>query len=181
MLPRAALISLLLFSWLFAGSAAAGIDLTKLPDTEAPLASVKFLSAADGEKLAYRQYIPRNARASVVLLHGVGFHSGIGLQHLAYPLAAEHDIAVYTPDLRGHGRSAGDALAPPKVATLWSDMDTVLNYVRSQDKVRPLVVVAPLKCCSVAAELSGMEGNATAGWDRAAFSRPWSSRRALPE
>lgn len=135
-------VYLSLVGWLFAGSVTANIDLTRLPDTEVPLATAKFLSAEDGEKLAYRQYIPRNAKASVVLLHGVGFHSGIGLQHLAFPLAAEHDVAVYTPDLRGHGRSAGDALSPGRVNTLWQDMDTVLNFVRSQDKVRPLVIVA---------------------------------------
>lgn len=139
---RISTIYLMLFCWLLAGHVTADIDLTRLPDTDVPLASTKFLSAEDGEKLAYRQYIPRDARASVLLLHGVGFHSGIGLQHLAYPLAAEHNVAVYTPDLRGHGRSAGDALTPGRVTTLWKDMDTVLNYVRSQDKVRPLVVVA---------------------------------------
>lgn len=139
---KAVLFAFMLLTVSFAALANAAIDLSKLPSKQIPLADVRFISASDGQYLAYRQYVPRNAEASAIVLHGVGFHSGIGLQYLAYPLASKHRIAVYTPDLRGHGRSAGDGLSPIKTTTLWIDLDTIIEFVRSQNKSRPLIIVA---------------------------------------
>jgi non-heme chloroperoxidase len=59
--------------------------------------------ARDGTRLSYRHY-PSQSNKIVILLHGSGWHSQYFL-----PLArfiSSHSLAqVYTPDLRGHGRT----------------------------------------------------------------------------
>lgn len=70
-----------------------------------------FLQAADGVRLYYRQYQPRDAgssgvaRLSVLCLHGLTRNSK-DFEGLAHALGARY--RVLTPDLRGRGRSGYD-------------------------------------------------------------------------
>jgi alpha-beta hydrolase superfamily lysophospholipase len=61
--------------------------------------------AEDGAKLGYR-FIPAKSETAplVILIHGSGWHGG-SYQWLARQIAANGDIAVAIPDLRGHGPS----------------------------------------------------------------------------
>jgi len=71
-------------------------DFTKVPE-------LKYFTARDNSKLAYREYIVKNEKKTVVLIHG---SSGSSLS--MHPLAEylyEHGITVYSPDVRGHGGS----------------------------------------------------------------------------
>jgi alpha-beta hydrolase superfamily lysophospholipase len=61
--------------------------------------------ATDGIEIVYRRWIPDKAAGSVIIIHGIGEHSG-RYTELAEALAAKK-IAVFAPDLRGHGRSGG--------------------------------------------------------------------------
>lgn len=67
-------------------------------------ASPEFLDSDDGVRLACRRYIPPKPRATVLFYHGGGAHSGLGYQHLGNGLQTQFNIAVYSPDIRGHGR-----------------------------------------------------------------------------
>jgi len=68
----------------------------ELPDPET-------LTASDGVTLSYRRYTPIAPRAVVLFYHGGGAHFGAGYQFLESGLKNEFDIAVYMPDIRGHG------------------------------------------------------------------------------
>jgi acylglycerol lipase len=72
------------------------------------LAAIQTLRASDDIALAYRAYLPAEPTAVVVFYHGGGAHSGAGYAHLAAGLRDGPEVAVYTPDIRGHGESAGE-------------------------------------------------------------------------
>jgi len=61
--------------------------------------------AEDGSELGYR-YLPAKSDNAplVILVHGSGWHGG-SYQWLARQIAANGDIAVAIPDMRGHGPS----------------------------------------------------------------------------
>jgi len=67
------------------------------------LPELKSFKARDGTRLAYRHY-PAESDKIVILLHGAGWHSRYFLP-LAEFIISEDLAQVYTPDLRGHGRS----------------------------------------------------------------------------
>ncbi len=60
--------------------------------------------ASDGRSLFYRFRAPRQPAGIVLLLHGYAEHSG--RHEWVVTRLAEAGLAVYAPDLRGHGRSA---------------------------------------------------------------------------
>ncbi len=60
--------------------------------------------ASDGRSLFYRFQVPARPAGVVLLLHGYAEHSG--RHQWAMARLAEAGLAVYAPDLRGHGRSA---------------------------------------------------------------------------
>lgn len=65
---------------------------------------------ADGLTLATRRWMPHEQpKAAVVIVHGIGDHSG-RFAHVAAHLML-HDYEVYAFDLRGHGRSEGEPRA----------------------------------------------------------------------
>jgi alpha-beta hydrolase superfamily lysophospholipase len=67
-----------------------------------------FFSASDGVGLFAREWFPEEpsqVRATVVLVHGIGEHSG-RYSHVAEFLS-QRSISVLGFDLRGHGRSQG--------------------------------------------------------------------------
>ncbi|MCC7413784.1 MAG: alpha/beta fold hydrolase, partial [Gammaproteobacteria bacterium] len=76
--------------------------------------------------------------ASLVFLHGGGAHSGATYPHLATALSRDHAIAVHTPDLRGHGVSAGARGDAPSPRRVWCDIDAIVRHVRARDPDLPL-------------------------------------------
>ena len=67
------------------------------------LPELKSYTARDGTQLAYRHYSAESDKI-IILLHGAGWHSRYFLP-LAKFISSEGLAQVYTPDLRGHGRS----------------------------------------------------------------------------
>lgn len=76
------------------------------PDGPGLLRSHAYLEGAGGVRLFYRSWSPPGGSdAAVLLVHGLGDHSGRWAS-TAEALASA-GLAVHAPDLRGHGRSRG--------------------------------------------------------------------------
>lgn len=109
-------------------------QLRKEVENASPPAQPIFVPATDGVSIAVRIYrTPTPAKANLVFYHGGGAHSGAGYQLLAQHLAAEHNIQVYTPDLRGHGQSGGPRGDSPSPLQIYEDVDSVLDFVRQEN------------------------------------------------
>jgi len=64
-----------------------------------------IFTGADGVKIFYRHYPADSERARMVIVHGLGEHSGRYANVLGRVLPM--GISVWMPDLRGHGQSEG--------------------------------------------------------------------------
>ena len=96
-----------------------------LPDTE-------ILAASDGVALAYRRYPLASPRAALLFYHGGGAHSGAGYQWLGSGLRSESSVAVYMPDLRGHGASGGPRGDAPSPGQLWADVGRFIGLIHAE-------------------------------------------------
>lgn len=65
----------------------------------------KFIHSFDGTRLYTHCYVPIKTTANLLVVHGVGEHSG-RYKSLLKPMM-DTGIALYFYDLRGHGRSEG--------------------------------------------------------------------------
>jgi alpha-beta hydrolase superfamily lysophospholipase len=138
------------------------------------------LQAADGLALFVRRFdpdLPREPRATVQLLHGMGEH-GARYERLAHALCAD-GFAVFVPDCRGHGETArsSDELGHFAEARGWeklvADVGALAARIRELVPGRPRVLVGhsmgsflALDCLTqfgdtwAAAVLSGSSGGA---------------------
>jgi len=100
------------------------------PDSETVVAS-------DGVELSVAVYEPNDnvmneVGIAFVFYHGGGAHSGAGYQDLARNLSQVYGIAVYLPDIRGHGNSGGPRGDSPSKEQVWMDVDSVLEFVTAR-------------------------------------------------
>jgi acylglycerol lipase len=94
----------------------------------------KFL-AADGTEIyrqSWRSELP--ARAIIAIVHGYAEHSG-RYRHLATDLV-EAGFAVYSFDLRGHGKSGGDRVYVDAINDYLTDLDVFLTQLRHQSPMQ---------------------------------------------
>jgi alpha-beta hydrolase superfamily lysophospholipase len=97
-----------------------------------------------GTEVAVRRWLPAGeVRAIVVIVHGLAEHSA-RYGRFAEALAAR-GYAVYAPDLRGHGRTAGGAetlgwAGPDGWNGMLSDVAKVLDLARAEQPGRPVVL-----------------------------------------
>ncbi len=98
-------------------------------------------TAPDGKVLFTQWWLPNNAPpvAVVLLVHGVAEHSGRYL-HVAGFLTAR-GYAVYTLDLRGHGRSPGRRAHVESYTEHLDDLATYLGVVRASQPGLPVIVL----------------------------------------
>ena len=87
-----------------------------------------FWTAADGLQIAARRWIVTPARATVLLVHGIGDHSG-RFEYVADTLN-DAGFSVLASDLRGHGRSGGQRGFIKNFETLVRDLDQSLEKAR---------------------------------------------------
>jgi alpha-beta hydrolase superfamily lysophospholipase len=82
---------------------------------------------------------PRAPRAAVISLHGLGDHSGL------YPMVGEalapRGIAVYSPDLRGNGRSPGQRGYIHSWADLREDLRCLVARTRAEHPGVPVFLL----------------------------------------
>ncbi len=97
-----------------------------------------ILQASDGTELSYSRYVPPNPRAVVLFYHGAGAHSEAGYQFIGHNLQSEFDLAVYIPDMRGHGTSQGKRGDAPSPIQVWSDIGVFIKKIREDYPGLPL-------------------------------------------
>lgn len=112
-----------------------------LSDENSSLAPIQEYKTSDGVILRYRSYTAQEPQGVVVLIHGGGAHSGAGYPVLAQSLASESNLAVVTPDLRGHGSSDGLRGESPSVSRLYKDLDEIIDLVGTQWPGLPLTLM----------------------------------------
>ena len=78
-------------------------------------------------------------RAILINVHGLGDHSGL------YPALVEHftarGIAVYAPDVRGNGRSAGQRGYVERWEEYREDLERFVALVRQEEPGRPIFLL----------------------------------------
>lgn len=96
------------------------------------------LTSADGMPLRFRSWKAASARGALLIVHGLGEHSG------RYAALAERFVAggisVYAPDLRGHGLSGGRRGHVDRFGDYLSELDRSLAEARSLSGGLPMVL-----------------------------------------
>jgi alpha-beta hydrolase superfamily lysophospholipase len=88
----------------------------------------------------YSQFwLAEQCRASVVIVHGVGEHSG-RYEHVAEYLVAA-GCSVHALDLRGHGRSEGARAVIDRFSNAVEDIDQLVSQVAAGSAQRPLFLL----------------------------------------
>jgi acylglycerol lipase len=105
-----------------------------------PLQPVEYRPATDDVSLAYRAYLPLKPQAVLIFYHGAGAHSGLIYNHIGVGLRDDFDIAVYMPDIRGHGSSQGDRGDAPDVEQVWADINTIVRVARDKYPEMPIFI-----------------------------------------
>jgi len=95
-----------------------------------PIPSLQYIEASDKTKLAYREYIPEQITAVLIFYHGGGAHSAGGYQYIGNGLSNRFNIAVFTPDTRGHGDSGGERGDAPNPEQVFDDMGVFIRHIR---------------------------------------------------
>lgn len=144
--------------------------------TEWPCGREEFLSVAGDGRLFVRQAEPPEAsRACVVLVHGLGEHSG-RYGHVARALV-ERGFAVIGWDLRGHGRSSGTRGDVADGEEFVNDLAAVCARFRREGT--PLFIFGHSLGGQIALRLLERDGAVCQGaviaspWFRLAFNPPW--------
>ncbi|GMQ93900.1 MAG: alpha/beta hydrolase [Acidimicrobiia bacterium] len=75
---------------------------------------------SDGTELFTRSWTIENPRYEVLLVHGLGEHSGRWTEPMSHLVA--RGASVYTYDLRGHGRSGGDRIDIDRFDQFYADI-----------------------------------------------------------
>ncbi len=94
--------------------------------------------ARDLSELPFRHYDGR-ASISLILLHGSGAHS-IYLSEMAAAIAAAGAANVYTPDLRGHGRTPERRGDIDYMNQLEDDVSDLMSFIRQGDSEAAVVL-----------------------------------------
>lgn len=91
-----------------------------------------FLESFDHTPLFYRHYALDNPKATVLIIHGFGEHSG-RYSHVIDQLLSEQ-FEVFSIDLRGHGYSKGSRGDIVQFRNYEDDAETALKFAQSTQK-----------------------------------------------
>src|SRR5512145_362807 len=108
-----------------------------------------FLHARDHQRLFWQRYVPRSPRATVIVLHGGGDHSG-RYPALVSALVREGFEAALV-DLRGHGQSDGRRWHIDAWGDYLSDFEVFHAQLQREEPARQRFVVAHSQGALVAA------------------------------
>ncbi len=98
-----------------------------------------WLHTGDGLKLFWREWLPANPRAVMLLVHGLAEHSGRYLHVAAY--FAERGFVVLALDYRGHGRSGGPRVHVGRFDEFVEDVALLRVKAYTEHPSLPLVLV----------------------------------------
>ncbi len=110
------------------------------PPTRAQARREGRFSGVGGLSLFWQSWHPAApARAVVINIHGLGDHSGL------YPTVVEHftarGLAVYSPDVRGNGRSAGQRAYVERWADFREDLARFVTLVGDAAPGQPIFML----------------------------------------
>lgn len=97
------------------------------------------LTTSDGLVLPGRAWLPDEASAVIVLVHGLGEHSGRYIRFAAK--AIERGVAIVSADLRGHGRSPGEPCYINAFSDYLADTDALVAKAREIAGSLPLFMM----------------------------------------
>ncbi|HKY93100.1 MAG TPA: lysophospholipase [Nevskiaceae bacterium] len=92
-----------------------------------------------GVTIYRRTWLPAKVQAIVVLVHGLGEHSG-RYAHVAQALV-DAGCAVYAMDHRGHGQSGGPRALVDRFANVVADIDHVVELARREQPRKPVFLL----------------------------------------
>jgi len=127
-----------------------------------------FVHSADGRRLYWQRYTPPSPRATVMVLHGAGDHSGRYAGVTDALVRAGHEVALL--DFRGHGQSDGRRWYVDQFEDYLADLDAFAAQVRAGAAGRKLFVVAHSQGGHIAAHWGLRPGLGVAGF---VFSSPY--------
>jgi acylglycerol lipase len=108
-----------------------------LPAPSGGTHSEGFIPASDGAKLFVQTWHPiESPRAVMVIVHGLKDH-GSRYGEFAASLVA-NGVAVYAPDLRGHGHSDGVRVYVESFDQYLEDLGALLQFVRAREPDKPI-------------------------------------------
>jgi len=133
------------------------------PAPEPPIRRVEghFRSPA-GRDLFGRAWIPDAPRATAVLVHGFGEHSG-RYEHVGSWLAAR-GLAVHAYDHQGHGLSSGPRCHVRRFSDLLDDAEACIERARAADSALPIFVIGHSMGGLITASLAWERQPAVAGF-----------------
>ena len=88
------------------------------------------ISASDGINLFIRDHSVKNSNKVILLIHGLGEHSGRYLNLIKD--FNNNNISVFTIDIRGHGKSEGKRGHSPFYEQLLSDIQYFVQHVTNK-------------------------------------------------
>ncbi len=118
---------------------------------------LQYIRATDGVTLAYRAYIPEEISAVLVFYHGAGAHSGLTYPHIGDGLSKHFNIAVYTPDMRGHGFSGGERGDAPSPDQVLDDISTFIRFARARHPGRAIFLGGHSAGCGLVLNYSALK------------------------
>jgi lysophospholipase len=90
-------------------------------------------------KIFRQSWLPSKPRATVVLVHGLGEHSG-RYQHVAEALV-DAGFAVYALDHRGHGKSEGPRALIDRFSNAVADIDQLVDFAKREQRGKPIFLL----------------------------------------
>jgi acylglycerol lipase len=102
--------------------------------------SEEALLGHDGLRLNLRSWRASGTpRASIIIVHGFKAHSGQYAETAMQLVGA--GLAVYAPDLRGHGRSEGERFWVDQFSDYVADLEQLVRLVRERESNAPLFLL----------------------------------------
>jgi len=102
------------------------------------LPELKQFTTRDGSRLSYRHY-PAQSNKVLILIHGSGWHSQYFLP-LARFISDAGLAQVYTPDLRGHGRSPERRGDVDHIGQLEEDLAVFIGMIQKDDDEKAIIL-----------------------------------------
>lgn len=112
--------------------------------------SNETIQGVKGLNLFYNQLIPVHPLAWVIIVHGLGEHSGRYAHVVARLTASGYAVAMY--DHRGHGKSDGMRTYVDRFQDYVDDLAIVYRHVEQIAEARPVFLLAQSMGCLVACQ-----------------------------
>ena len=92
-----------------------------------------------GIEIFWRKWVPDQPRAVIVIVHGLGEHSG-RYAHVAQSLN-QTGCAVYAIDHRGHGKSGGSRAFVDRFSNAVADIDALVDIAARENAGKPVLML----------------------------------------